>query len=74
MNTETSDNQMFRMSEMTIDNESDYEQALLVLESLWDAEPGSKDEEQLVLVAAAVETYEKENFPIDPPKEENNAS
>lgn len=45
----------------------DYENALKRLEKVFDAKPGSKESNELELLAMLIERYEKERFPIDAP-------
>ncbi len=45
----------------------DYENALKRLEKVFDAKPGSKESNELELLAMLIERYEKEHFPIDAP-------
>jgi HTH-type transcriptional regulator / antitoxin HigA len=51
----------------TIKTEYEYKQALMQIEVLMDAEPGSPEEEELVRLAILVEKYEQEHYPIDLP-------
>jgi HTH-type transcriptional regulator/antitoxin HigA len=50
-----------------IKNEEMYEKALAYVESLMDAKPGSKQEEELELWALLIEQYEKDHYPIGDP-------
>ncbi len=47
--------------------EVEYNNALKRIEELFDAEPGSKEGDELELLVALVELYEKEHFPIEAP-------
>ncbi|MEX0773606.1 MAG: helix-turn-helix domain-containing protein [Balneolales bacterium] len=51
-----------------IHTEQDYRRALARIEKIFDAEPGSKEGDELEVLGILVEQYEKENFPIEPPK------
>lgn len=50
-----------------IKNKEMYEDALAYVESLMDAGPGSKQEEELELWALLIEQYEKQLYPISAP-------
>jgi|SRR5579859_123658 len=50
-----------------IRNGRDYECALRRVEALWDAATGSKEYDELGVLATLVEAYEREHFPIDMP-------
>ncbi len=50
-----------------IRTEQDYKEALERLEALMDARPGSRQAEELDLLATLVEAYEERAFPIDLP-------
>ena len=47
--------------------EADYAAALVRIEELMDATPGSPDEDELRLLGLLVEHYEQEHYPIGPP-------
>ncbi len=47
--------------------DSDYNEALKRIEELFDAEPGTSEADELELLVALVELYEKEHFPIEAP-------
>ena len=47
--------------------ESDYNEALKRIEELFDAEAGTAEADELELLVALVELYEKEHFPIEAP-------
>lgn len=55
------------MKPAIIKNEEMHEKALAYVESLMDAEPGSKQEAELELWALLIEQYEKEHYPISDP-------
>ncbi len=55
------------MKPKIIKTEKEHEAALARVESLMDAEPGSKQEEELEIWSLLVEHYEKEHFPIEDP-------
>lgn len=55
------------MSVKVIKTEADYEAALVRIEALMDAEPGTPEEQELDVQALLVETYEKEHYPIGMP-------
>lgn len=55
------------MKPRIIKNEEAYEQALAYVESLMDAKPGSRQEEELDLWSLLIEQYEKERHPIEDP-------
>lgn len=50
-----------------IANDRKYECALRRVSELMDAEPGTPEGNELNALASAVEAYEAENFPIEPP-------
>ncbi len=50
--------------EKVIKTEEEYQAALSELEALMDAEPGSKEEQQLELLSVLVEKYEEAHYPI----------
>ena len=47
--------------------ESDYTEALKRVDALFDSEPGTPEADELELLVALVELYEREHFPIDAP-------
>lgn len=47
--------------------EADYNDALKRIDELFDAEQGSPEADELELLVALVELYEKEHFPIEAP-------
>ena len=55
------------MKPKILKTEAEYSTALAKVESLMDANPGSKQEEQLELWSLLVERYEQERHPIDFP-------
>jgi HTH-type transcriptional regulator / antitoxin HigA len=46
---------------------TDYQQALIEIEQIFDAEPNTPEYEKLDILATLVEVYEQQNYPIDPP-------
>ena len=55
------------MKPKILKTEAEYSTALAKVESLMDANPGSKQEEELELWSLLVERYEQEHHPIDFP-------
>lgn len=50
-----------------IRNAEEHETALAEIYTLWNAEPGTAEADQLDVLVLLVEDYEKQHFPIDPP-------
>jgi HTH-type transcriptional regulator/antitoxin HigA len=50
-----------------IKTKKDYEQALKRLEVIFDARPGTKEGDELEILALLIEKYEQEHFPIEAP-------
>lgn len=50
-----------------IKTEKDYELALKRLDKIFDAEPGTKEGDELEVLALIIEDYEDKNYPIDSP-------
>ncbi|MCX2739498.1 helix-turn-helix domain-containing protein [Pontibacter anaerobius] len=50
-----------------IRSEKDYQAALKQIRALWDAEPGTPEEDQLEILSILVSKYEEEHFPIEEP-------
>jgi len=50
-----------------IRNERDHERALRRVEALWGAAEGSREHDELGVLATLIEAYEREHFPIDMP-------
>lgn len=50
-----------------IRSENDYELGLKRLDEIFDAEPGSKDGDELEILAMLIEDYEEKNYQIGPP-------
>jgi len=50
-----------------IKNEKDYELALMRLDKIFDSLPGTKEGDELEILALVIEDYEDKNYPIDPP-------
>lgn len=48
-----------------IRTEADYDAAVVEIERLWGAEPGTDDGDKLDILATLVEKYENEHWPID---------
>jgi HTH-type transcriptional regulator / antitoxin HigA len=55
------------MKPKVIKTQTDYQAALAHLEALMDAQPGTRQEEELELFAVLLESYEREHFPIGLP-------
>ena len=49
-----------------IKTEADYENALVHIEQLWDAKPGSPEGNRLDVLVTLVEDYEEKTYPIPP--------
>jgi hypothetical protein len=45
--------------------EADYERALRRVEELWDAPDGSAESDELEMLAALIEVYEREHYPME---------
>lgn len=50
-----------------IRSEEEYEKALQRLDELFDSEPGTKEGDELEVLALIIEDYEDKHFPIEPP-------
>lgn len=50
-----------------IESDAEYEAALARVETLMDADAGSPQEAELVMLAILIEQYEREHYPIAPP-------
>lgn len=50
-----------------IKTESDYDEALREIETLWEAPEGSKEADRLEVIVTLIEAYEAKHHPIDPP-------
>ena len=50
-----------------INTKKDYENALALIDRLWDAKPNTEDGNTLDVLTILVEAYEKKNFPIASP-------
>ena len=57
----------FDMDISPIRNEKDYEKALERLEVIFEAKRGSKEGDELEILAILIDNYENENFPIGMP-------
>lgn len=47
--------------------EKDYQKAIKRLEVIFDAHPGSKEGDELEMLAILIEKYEDEHYPIEAP-------
>lgn len=50
-----------------IRTKSDYEAAMQLIETLWDAKPGSPEADQLEILCILIDQYETAQFPISSP-------
>jgi HTH-type transcriptional regulator / antitoxin HigA len=50
-----------------IRTEEDYSAALARLEKIFDSDPGTKDGDELEILALLIEDYESKHYPIGPP-------
>ena len=50
-----------------IRTEEDYDKALDRLEKIFDSDPGTKDGDELEILALLIEDYENKHYPIGPP-------
>ena len=50
-----------------IRTEEDYDKAIARLEKIFDSEPGTKDGDELEILAMLIEDYEDKHYPIGPP-------
>jgi HTH-type transcriptional regulator / antitoxin HigA len=50
-----------------IRNEKDYRKAITRIEVLWNAIPGTPEQDELEVLTTLVEAYEERRHPIDPP-------
>lgn len=57
----------FKMKISPIRNEKDYQKALERLEVIFDAKQGTKEGDELEILAILIDNYENENFPIEMP-------
>lgn len=55
------------MTVRPIKTRKDYQQALLRLEQIFDAKPGSAEGDELELLGILIDTYEKNQYPIEFP-------
>jgi HTH-type transcriptional regulator/antitoxin HigA len=53
-----------------IETEDDYSEALTRAETLWNAEDGTPEGEELDKLVMLIEEYEAIHYPIDPPSKE----
>lgn len=57
----------FDMEYKVIKNEKEYQKALNRLEKIFDAKKGTKEGDELELLALLIDKYEQEKYPIDLP-------
>lgn len=57
----------FKMKIKPIRNESDYQNALLRLEEIFDAKRGTDEGDELEILSILIDNYEEEQFPIEMP-------
>jgi len=57
----------FDMEHKVIKNEKEYQKALTRLEKIFDSKKGSKEGDELELLALLIDKYELEKYPIDLP-------
>ena len=50
-----------------IRTETDYENALIVIEQFWGAKGGTPEGDHLDMLATLIDAYETEHYPMDPP-------
>jgi HTH-type transcriptional regulator / antitoxin HigA len=50
-----------------IRSKADYHSALQRVEAIWDAPKGSAEDDELDILVALIEAYERERYPIGPP-------
>jgi HTH-type transcriptional regulator / antitoxin HigA len=50
-----------------IRSNADYGAALVEVERLWGAKPGTRNGDRLDVLATLIDAYEAEHFPVDPP-------
>ncbi|MDO9613605.1 MAG: transcriptional regulator [Bacteroidota bacterium] len=55
------------MDYKVLKTEEEYSQALIRLEVIFDAEPGTKEGDELDLLSLLIDNYEKNHYPIDLP-------
>ena len=55
------------MKHKVIKTEEEYNQAMTRLDKIFDAEPGTKEGDELELLALLVDEYEKKHYPIEKP-------
>jgi HTH-type transcriptional regulator / antitoxin HigA len=58
---------MARKTIAPIRTKADYRRALTEIETLWSAEPGTSEHDQLEVLATLIDAYESKRFPIDAP-------
>lgn len=57
--------QLAQMNSKPIETSEEHENALQLVATLMDAEPGSPEEQELDLRASLIERYERAHFPIE---------
>jgi HTH-type transcriptional regulator/antitoxin HigA len=67
LNTTRSTQTLFEMTITPIRNEKDYQAALKRLDKIFDAKRGSKEGDELEVLAILIDTYENVHFPIGMP-------
>ena len=55
------------MSIKPIRTKKDYKEAMLRVDTLWDAKENSIEEDKLDVITTLIEAYEEKNFPISKP-------
>ena len=55
------------MTVKPIRNDQDHREALKEIERLWNAKPGSPEDDRLEILLTLVDAYEEKRFPIDVP-------
>jgi HTH-type transcriptional regulator/antitoxin HigA len=55
------------MSIKPIRTKKDYKEAMLRVDTLWDAKENSIEEDELDVITTLIEAYEEKNFPISKP-------
>lgn len=55
------------MNVKPIRTESDYQEALVQIDAIFDAQPGTPDGDLLEMLTILVEAYEEQHYPIAPP-------
>jgi len=55
------------MNSRLIKTDQDYQASLDRLQQIFDADSGTPDGDEAELLTGLIQTYEKENYPIEPP-------